>query len=275
VQSKNQVVGKCPLLATEPSSGHLYDVVSSSPSSSARAARTLTLPSWVHLLVLARQECERREKVGNSPTKPLPAPTQFVWNLPSRRPSSSSSPRSGLNLARGWRTCWRVVSQLGRLTRSSKWSINSLTSSNLPPSWAILATISTSWITSLATGCFALLQNFLTSSQSSKCLDLSQKLSSLSSSSLLLLLIILLLLLLLSGSKQQRVSEQLGHFDSVGSKQLIQSCAEASGKRTAAAFSKTSSPAWTGRDARATLPLPSMQATEKGKQVFLGLCIFI
>ena len=214
VQSKNQVVGKCPLLATDPSSGHLYDVVNSSPSSRGRAARTRTRPSCAHLLVLAMQECERRENVGKSPTKPLPAATQFVWNFPSRRPSSSSSPRSGLNLERGRRTCCRVASQLGRWTRSSRWSISNLTSS-LPTTLAILATTTTSWLTSLGTGFIAVLQNFSTSSHSSKWLDLSQELSAALSSSLLLLLL-LILLLFLSGSNQQRGSKQLGHFDSVG-----------------------------------------------------------
>ena len=64
MQLKNQVVGKCPLLATDPSSGHLcdcipshvnmnqtlYDVVNSSPSSRSREARTRMRPSCdVHL----------------------------------------------------------------------------------------------------------------------------------------------------------------------------------------------------------------------------------
>ena len=35
----------------------------------------------LHLFVLAWQEWERREKVGKRPTRPEPAPTQFVWNL--------------------------------------------------------------------------------------------------------------------------------------------------------------------------------------------------
>ena len=110
-----------------------------------------------------------------------------------------------------------MVSQLGRWTRSSRWSISSLTSS-LPTTWAILATTTTSWLTSLGTGFSAWLENFSTSSHSSKCLDLLQKVSAFSLSLLLLLMLMMLLLLLLSvsGSKQQRGSEQLGHFDLVG-----------------------------------------------------------
>ena len=207
----------------------------------------------LHLFVLAWQEWERSEKVGKRPTRPEPAPTQFVWNLlmstwcftcpcsilkllqgasfclchfrcfaiicylPRSFPTSRSSPRSGLNRAKGRSTWRKVVSQVGSWTRSSRWSINNATSS-LSTTLAILVMMIANWLTSLGTGCFELFERLLSNSHSSKCLDLSQ--TTPNSQSLLLLLLLslltLVLLLFLSVSKLHRGSEQVEHMDSVG-----------------------------------------------------------
>ena len=137
--------------------------------------------------------------------------------LPRSFPTSRSSPRSGLNRAKGRSTWRKVVSQVGSWTRSSRWSINNATSS-LSTTLAILVMMIANWLTSLGTGCFEYFERLLTNSHSSKCLDLSQ--TTPGSQWLLLLLLLslltLVLLLFLSVSRSHRGNEQVGHLDSVG-----------------------------------------------------------